>query len=164
MTKNNNSIRTVTLTAYPGSSLSQVFDYLSEDGVGLHAQILQTVLIYHLPYVLPLDLSSSREKALASIHKLEAQAKIVRDRFGLNDDFDSSQQFPTAPNLKVDSNNDSQIGDLVDNSTPCFKAELIESDPAESVAKGDRGKWQPTLDRDSSSAGNSRVSNLGWDG
>jgi len=76
--------RSVTLKASTNSSLSLVFKNLAADGVGVHSQILQTILLHYLPLALPKEHPSAKAKALESIHKLQAQAKIIADYFGID--------------------------------------------------------------------------------
>lgn len=76
--------KSVTLKASTNSSLSLVFKNLAADGVGVHGQILQTILLHYLPLALPKEHPSAKAKALESIHKLQAQAKIIADYFGID--------------------------------------------------------------------------------
>ncbi len=75
--------RTVTLNAKSNNSLLPIFTRLEKHGVDLHAQILETILVHHLALSLAVDDPAARDFALISAHLLEAQARMIRDRFNL---------------------------------------------------------------------------------
>ncbi len=81
--RNSNKPVTLKLTAKPGTHLRQLFAYLQVHGLDLHPQIVQTLFTHHLAMILPVDDPAARDFALTSAHLLEAQAKIIRDRFNL---------------------------------------------------------------------------------
>ena len=96
--------KTVKLTAKAGTSLYKIFTYLEAHGLELHPQVLETVLNCYLPMILPLEESRSRDYALNCANKVEAIAKMIRERFGLNQGVVSVLPSVSIPQLEVENN------------------------------------------------------------